>query len=286
MNASTLDRTVMCPMCHQTGGLPSPAMDRFEMRSCPACGGRWAVCTPDAIPDYDAAYRSERRVYRRYEAERRHVQTGGEPPIYWFQRRQLERIRPFGERRLLEIGCGVGTFLLAARRAGWDAVGLEVSSRIAGLATQLSGCRVHIGDVGSLATPLEGFEVISAFEVLEHLFDPFDQVRQIAAALRPGGYLTLSVPNDRSPYVRNPADPEGRPPYHINYFQRRTIVTCLEKAGLQPVWVYEKPFAWSEAHPSVWRRWVMLPWLVFAGYALGRKGSRLVAWARKPGGAC
>jgi hypothetical protein len=48
------------------------------------------------------------------------------------------------------------------------------------------------------------------------------------------------------------------------------------------VWVYEKPFAWSEAHRSVRMRVLMLPWLVFSGYVMGRRGSRLVAWARKP----
>ena len=65
---------------------------------------------------------------------------------------------------------------------------------------------------------------------------------------------------------------------------RRLGVTrrMFADAGLEIVWLYEKPFAWSEAHPDTGVRCLMLPWLVFAGYCLRRKGSRLVAWARKP----
>jgi SAM-dependent methyltransferase len=283
MSQSTIDRAVMCPMCHHEGALPISPMDGYAMRTCPACAGRWAVCTSKDLPDYDAEYRAaEHFLYRRYQEELGELKAGGEPPIYWFQRRQLARIRPFGKRRLLEVGCGIGMFLVAARRAGWEAFGLEASTGAARLAGELSGCEVLVGGLDDLPSRADPFEVISAFEVLEHVLDPLADLQRITAALSPGGYFTLSLPNDRSPHTRNPPDPEGRPPYHINFFQPGTVVACLRKAGLEPTWVYEKPFAWTETRRSVRTRALMLPWLVFAGYVLGRKGSRLVAWARKP----
>jgi len=272
-------------MCHHDAPLPQRPMDGFAMRACPCCGGRWAVCGADDLPDYDADYETaERDVYRRYGEERREIQAGQEPPIYWFQRRQLNRVRPFGRRRLLEIGCGHGMFLLAARRAGWQAEGLEVSERAAASARRISGCPVHVGRLADLAAGGPCFEVISGFEILEHVLDPLADLRTMVDALTPGGMLTLSVPNDRSPHTGNPPDPEGRPPYHINFLQPQTLAAVLRQLGLELTWLYEKPFAWTETKRPLAVRLLMLPWLVFAGYVLGRKGSRLVAWACKPAG--
>ena len=282
VESSPLDRSAVCPLCRCDRPLPQPPMNGFDMLACPRCRGRWAVCTPDDLPDYDADYEtSDHDVYRRYNKELAAIRAGGDPPLYWFQRRQLERLRPFGERRLLEIGCGNGMFLLAARRAGWRASGLEVSERAARLAHQVSDCDVHVGTLSEIAAEHGPYEAISAFEVLEHMPDPYADCRALAAALLPGGVLTLSVPNDRSPYTRNPPDPEGRPPYHINFYQPRTLATVLGDLGLEMLWLYEKPFAWSEIHRPRRTRLAMLPWLVFAGIVLGRKGSRLVAWARR-----
>jgi len=258
-------------------------MNGFAMLACPRCRGRWAVCTAGDLPDYDADYESaDHLVYRRYTQELRQIQDGGQPPLYWFQQRQLDRIPPFGQRRLLELGCGNGMFLLAARRAGWDAVGLEVAKHAAEMAAEMSECPVHVGCLDDLTIDSPAFEVISGFEILEHVLDPLSDLRSMAAALVPGGILTLSVPNDRSPHTRAPTDPEGNPPYHINFFRPRTLLTVLHDVGLERLWLYEKRFAWTEAHPSPRTRLLMLPWLVLAGYILGRKGNRLVAWARKP----
>ncbi|MBN1341117.1 MAG: class I SAM-dependent methyltransferase [Phycisphaerae bacterium] len=281
--ATKLDRGKRCPICHHDRPMPKPSMNGFEMRACPRCRGRWAVCAVDDLPDYDADYDDgDHDVYQRYQRELRDILAGGQPPLYWFQQRQLDRITPFGRRRLLEIGCGNGMFLLAARRAGWEAEGLEASPKAAELARKISECPVLVATACGLPGEGPTYEVVSGFEVLEHVYDPLADLRAVIKRLVPGGMLTLSVPNDRSPRVRKPPDPEGRPPYHINFYQPQTLATVLADLGLELVWLYEKPFAWSESHPSVRVRCLMLPWLVLAGYCLGRKGSRLVAWARKP----
>ncbi len=241
------------------------------------------MCVAADLPDYDGDYQTgQREVYHRYREELERIRAGGEPPIYWFQKRQLERIRPFGRRRLLEIGCGNGMFLLAAKREGWQARGLEVSAHVAEQACQISECPVHVGGPDDITDEPAAFDVVSGFEVLEHVLDARGVLAAAAAVLAPGGVLTLSVPNDRSPYVRNPPDVEGRPPYHINFFQPRTLQVVLRDLALEPTWLYEKPFAWSETRRPTAARMLMLPWLVFGGLVLGRKGSRLVAWARKP----
>lgn len=278
-----IDRSQICPICHHDDPKPEPPMNGFAMRACPRCLGRWVVCNVEDLPDYDLDYETaERLVYRRYQIELEQIQAGADPPVYWFQRRQLERIAPFGRARLLEVGCGNGMFLLAARRAGWQAEGLDVSEHAAQLATQLSGCPVHTETPAELVANGAAFEVISGFEILEHVFDPLADLGAMVSLLVPNGVLTLSVPNDRSPHTRNPRDPEGRPPYHINFFQPRTLERMLRDVGLEIMWLYEKPFAWSETHRLPAVRLLMLPWSAFAGYVLGQRGSRLVAWARKP----
>ena len=278
-----IDRARTCPLCHHDRSLPQPAMNGYPMRACPRCCGRWAVCVAADLPDYDSDYQTgEREVYHRYREELQRIRAGGEPPIYWFQKRQLERVRPFGQRRLLEIGCGNGMFLLAARRAGWQAQGLEVSTHVAEQAREISDCPVHVGGLGDLASKGATFDVVSGFEIFEHVLDARSALAAATDVLAPGGVLALSVPNDRSPYTRTPPDAEGRPPYHINFFRPRTLEVVLRDLALEVSWLYEKPFAWSETRRPMAVRTLMLPWLVFAGLVLGRKGSRLVAWAHKP----
>jgi 2-polyprenyl-3-methyl-5-hydroxy-6-metoxy-1,4-benzoquinol methylase len=258
-------------------------MDAFAMLRCEACGGRWVVCSGEDLPNYEAEYAgAERGIYRRYAQEAERVRAGRRPPLYWFQRRQLQRIRPFDQGRLMELGCGNGMFLLAASRAGWQAEGADISPAAATFARRTSGCRVHVGAPADVLRVPRSYEVICAFEVLEHVLDPLSDLVTITSALVPGGTLAMSVPNDRSPFVRNPPDPEGRPPYHINFFGPMTLRTTLAEAGLEIIWLYEKPFPWSETGRSRWVRLVLLPWLAASGYVLGRKGSRLVAWARRP----
>src|SRR6185503_8982568 len=81
--------------------------------------------------------------------------------------------------RLLDIGCGAGNLLEAARSHGWRAQGLDVSSQAAKHVRTL-GFEVFAGELHEAAYPSEQFDVVTAAELLEHIFDPRSLLQEVA----------------------------------------------------------------------------------------------------------
>jgi SAM-dependent methyltransferase len=104
-------------------------------------------------------------------------------------------LRQLAPRRVLEVGCGMGGFgSRMAARSGY--VGLEpdpVSYRAAAAALSGAGGRVVNGGIEAL-TPGESFDLVCAFEVVEHLEDDRGAVASWLERLAPGGAVMLSVP--------------------------------------------------------------------------------------------
>ena len=115
---------------------------------------------------------------------------------------ECARARLRGERRLLDIGCGNGTFLKAARGQGFTPHGMDVSARAVEIARNLAGCQVKQGEIGSKLWEDSPFDLITMFHVLEHLPNPRMALNYAKELLRPGGMLILQVPNVASMQAR------------------------------------------------------------------------------------
>ena len=111
-------------------------------------------------------------------------------------RRRLDevvRLRPSGG-RLLEIGSAEGGFLsLAAAR--FDVLGIDASEYAVRRARERYGLPVEVKNVEHDPLPGSVFDVIVAFNVLEHLSDPSTAIARLFDVLKPGGALIGSVPN-------------------------------------------------------------------------------------------
>jgi len=111
-------------------------------------------------------------------------------------RARLERLLTYrGGGRLLEIGGGPGGFLRLAQRH-FDVEGLDISDEVIGPLQVDFGGRVRSGDIVSAALPAQQYDVIVAFNVLEHLPDPAPTVRKLTSALTDGGLLFGSMPHN------------------------------------------------------------------------------------------
>jgi SAM-dependent methyltransferase len=103
--------------------------------------------------------------------------------------------RPFGRGRLLDVGCGGGTFLEEASRQGWITFGIDVSDvAVKSARRNAPSASVRVGTLDGLVTD-ELFDYINLQHVLEHLHDPRRALLQCYAHLAPGGKLRINVPN-------------------------------------------------------------------------------------------
>lgn len=110
-------------------------------------------------------------------------------------RQVLQSLAPWrGQSRLLDLGCGQGDFLAEAASANWQVTGLELSEAAVTLCSQ-RGLDVVQGASAATALPGRHFDVVTAFEVLEHLRTPGDLLRDAASLLERGGLMYLTTPN-------------------------------------------------------------------------------------------
>lgn len=97
--------------------------------------------------------------------------------------------------RVLEVGCGTGDFLAKLRSAGHEGIGLEINDEAIRLGTA-AGHDIRRGTIEEFAASCDKqFDVVCAFQVLEHVTDPVSFLDGCLACLRDGGLAIFAVPN-------------------------------------------------------------------------------------------
>ncbi|MBI5437422.1 MAG: class I SAM-dependent methyltransferase [Nitrosomonadales bacterium] len=114
-------------------------------------------------------------------------------------RKFLDRIanllgQPPGEIRLLDVGCSSGAFLNSAVKLGFCAEGVEPAPKAAA-AAHAAGLKVRQGLLHEAGYADEQFDAITLFEVIEHLQQPQELLRECRRILRPGGILLIGTGN-------------------------------------------------------------------------------------------
>ncbi|MGH2500530.1 MAG: class I SAM-dependent methyltransferase, partial [Candidatus Limnocylindria bacterium] len=214
---------IECPGCH--GERQSRALERYgewRLYECLDCGLQhfWPAKNPGA----DYYEKSEM-----YAARDLMVVDW----LAWYHRAGLERL-PVRAGRLLDVGCGNGAFVAAAQRAGFEASGIDFSEKA------IQAGRRRFGLERLYATSIEEFrakerarpfDVVTAFEVLEHMDDVDRFLEEVLSLLAPGGYLVVSVPNrDRRPWLLNEGD---LPPHHFTRWDRAALRHHMRRHGLE-----------------------------------------------------
>lgn len=99
-----------------------------------------------------------------------------------------------GRRSILDIGCATGVFLATGPQS-WQKVGIEPNEVAARFARGELGLDVHQGRFEEVDLPVASFDIITLWDVLEHMCDPRETLRQARELLRPDGILVLKAPN-------------------------------------------------------------------------------------------
>ena len=138
---------------------------------------------------------------------------------------------------LLDVGCATGDFIASFKVAsGWDVTGLEIVPEAAA-AARAKGLQIIEKNLEAAELSAESFDVVTMWDVLEHMPDPAQALRVCLSLLKPGGLLVLKCP-----------DPAGREasifreswigyeaPQHLFGFPKAVLVTKLENIGFDPV---------------------------------------------------
>jgi 2-polyprenyl-3-methyl-5-hydroxy-6-metoxy-1,4-benzoquinol methylase len=136
---------------------------------------------------------------------------------------------------LLDVGAYTGVFVEIAGRHGWDAWGLE-PSRWALDEARGQGLQMVEGTLETASFEPSSFDVITMWDVIEHVTDPFADISRAFDLLKPGGLLVLHTMDIDCLFARLMG---SRWPWlmemHIYYFSRRTLSAMLEKAGFTVV---------------------------------------------------
>ena len=165
-----------------------------------------------------------------------------------------------GDRRtggLVDIGCGAGAFVVAAARAGWQAIGTEVAQSASRIELA-AGARILVGERATAELADGSCDVVTLWEVIEHVDDPVGILREARRLLREGGRLYLTTPNLASLQRRM----LGRrwPRYHVehlSYFDGRSIRRALARAGFAHVETHTKNFD-PYLVLAVWQGWTVV----------------------------
>lgn len=139
-------------------------------------------------------------------------------------------------KRVLDIGCGAGAFLDMARKAGCETYGLEFNQS----AVEKARSKGHwisgelLENLPSVICP-QGFDLITLFQVLEHVRDPVGIMKSAMNRLAPGGYLSIAVPSKKGVYRFLRQDPAQWPPHHISWWCLADFQTLAVNSGLKLV---------------------------------------------------
>ncbi len=221
----------ICPVCGAGGAKRAQKIEATTILRCRSCGVGWwdfSSCSFDAFYEkgyYFARDSSPGVGYEDYDALK--------PAQRATSRLRLEKIRKVTGRpsSLLDVGCGLGHFLSEAKADGWKVTGFEVSRFAAQEVRRRLDIDVVDGDLGRIS---HTFDVVTAWDVFEHVPDPLAFLVSCRRLLTQDGILIVSTGNFASLAARL----SGRRwhlynlPEHLFFHTPQSIAHLADKAGV------------------------------------------------------
>jgi 2-polyprenyl-3-methyl-5-hydroxy-6-metoxy-1,4-benzoquinol methylase len=259
-----------CNLCGSDSIEPVWHKNGYELVRCTGCNLLFVANPPDAdalkkLYSFEAGYHSE--LGSSSWAVEHHATEA--------RRNLAVLMRHARQGKLLDIGCSTGLFLELAKGAGFDARGLEYSPDSASVA-QRKGLDVEVGALTAERFKEHSFDVVTMWDVIEHLPDPQGTLALAARLLKPGGLFLAKTPNCDGWYPRLSLAVAQKvgfwghpdPPGHLFQFSSHTLTRLFEQNGLQAVTTHHGriPLRYSFGAPTDWFR--SLKWATYCALFL------------------
>ena len=232
-------REVFCPICGQgTREIDLWTKNLFRYVKCTTCG--LVYINPQLTDESVASIYTE--VLYDQKSERLDLLL---PTLDRYKSRLLKKLERFRKSDyLLDVGCFKGFFLYSASRRGWRTFGTEVSEPAVHFARAQLGQHVDLGDLLDMPGLQKfDFDVVTLFDVIEHLSRPDLYLKKAHRLLRTGGVLYMETPN----FNALPRFALGRRwtifnSLHRYYFTPSTMLRILQRAGFERIKIHTMGF--------------------------------------------
>jgi len=226
-----------CVLCGADAAAPFFEKNGFQLVRCTACG-LVAVSDPSDPDELERFYSF---------VEGYGVESVGDPAEIARLERLAEHhvkqlsafVAPPG--RLLDVGCAAGFFLAAAQRIGWEVDGIDINRDSVELARARVTRRVWRARIEEAELGAGEYDVVTMWDLLEHVTDPRRALEIVRRTLRPAGHVAVSTPNLSGLFPRL-SWPVARltgywthpePPAHLFQFSEATLTALLERSGFE-----------------------------------------------------
>lgn len=143
---------------------------------------------------------------------------------------KFEKFRKTG--KIIDVGCGIGYFLETAKSRGWQVYGTEYTDEAIQICKN-KGIKTNKGKLNSENYIPESFDIITSFEVLEHINNPLEEIDNFSKILRSGGLVYLTTPNFNS-FLRYKLKEKYDVityPEHLSYYTHKTLNNLFKTAN-------------------------------------------------------
>lgn len=220
----------ICPICQKTFDfiyLEShiDGKQEYKLYECFGCGAQfWEPLKNPGAEWYEKDERyAGRNIEHDLEFGRHYVKI-------------LDFLKPFTG-RVLDAGCGTGSFLYWAKRAGWEINGFDFDKEAVNVAKNIFHLKnIEVNDLAGYykAHPTQKFDLITFFEVFEHLDNHNDFIDVIKKLLIEKGHIAMSMPcRDMARWL----NPHDVPPRHLTRWDKNSLKNFLETRGFKVLYI-------------------------------------------------
>lgn len=217
-----------CPICNNKSFSEWGRVGTYSIVKCMACG--LGITSP--FPTKEELTKSNIEIY----AVEKRVQTYLSRQRYFERRykiyiKNIQTIKKNGS--LLDIGCNIGLFLNVAHQAGFTVFGVEFNKGCADYGRKYFNLDIYSDYLEALAFPDKSFDVITLFDVLEHIPDMHGFMSEVRRVLKRDGLLVLQSPNIDSAMANLTKSKWSwlTPPDHLYHFTPETMIRFLSFHG-------------------------------------------------------
>jgi 2-polyprenyl-3-methyl-5-hydroxy-6-metoxy-1,4-benzoquinol methylase len=209
-----------CLICSSTFLNPLKGFEKAHLCQCSNCGFVFAqkIPTPTELEEHYEGY--GRNDYLSPITIKRYHELLDQMEVY----RKTNK--------LLDVGCGIGYFLEVAKERGWEVYGTEYTDEAVTICRD-KGIKMQKGKLDPSHFEAESFDVITSFEVIEHINNPLEELANFQSVLRKGGLVYVTTPNFNSllRYRLKEAYNVITYPEHLSYYTPKTLKQVFKKCG-------------------------------------------------------